>query len=165
MLYHRRAIELHQGLPHINRNILTGLVHEVFSQAYADLIGLLRYKLGQMGTPDIPLIFHGYGYAIPDGRGWAGGLGPLPGPWLDPSLTRKGYDRKAHAAVRKTIVAALIDAFNEMLVAVVKAHPNTHYVNLRPVLGDSDWGNELHPTKAGFLKVTQAIEAKVRAVV
>ena len=124
MLYHKRAIELTAGLPRLNRNILKGLVAEVFSRAYLDLIGLLRYKLEMIGTPNVPIVIHGYDYAIPDGRGWGGGLGPLPGPWLDPSLSRKGYDRKDDAAVRRVIVQELIDAFNEMLAAVA-ANPPT----------------------------------------
>ena len=165
MLYHKRAIALTAGLPRINRNVLKGLVAEVFSRAYLDMIGLLRYKLQQIGLPTVPIVMHGYDYAIPDGRGWGGGLGPLPGPWLDPSLTRKGYDRKGDATVRRAIVRELIDAFNEMLADVASKSPNTHYVDLRGTLADSQWANELHPTKAGFLAVTSRIEKVIRKVV
>jgi hypothetical protein len=165
MLYHKKAIQLTAGLPRINRNILKGLVAEVFSRAYLDLIGLLRYKLEHIGTPRVPIVLHGYDYAIPDGRGWAGGLGPLPGPWLDPSLTRKGYDRREDAVVRRAIIRELIDAFNEMLGDVARKSANTHYVDLRGTLTDAQWANELHPTKAGFLAVTAKIERTIRRVV
>jgi hypothetical protein len=165
MLYHKKALELNNQLPHINASIIAGLVDEVFGQAYQDLIGLLRFKLQQIGKPDLPIIFHGYAHAIPDGRGWGGGFGPLPGPWLDPSLSRKGYDRKADKLVREVIVRQLIDAFNAMLAGIAARNANTHYVDLRPLLGRNDWANELHPSKAGFLKVTQAIEARIRQVV
>jgi len=165
MLYHKRAIQLTAGLPRLNHNILKGLVAEVFSRAYLDLIGLLRYKLQQIGTPNVPIVMHGYDYAIPDGRGWGGGFGPLPGPWLDPSLSRKGYDRKLDAAVRRVIVRELIDAFNEMLAAVAAKSAHTHYVDLRGTLADSQWANELHPTKTGFLAVTRKIEQTIRRVV
>lgn len=165
MLYHHKAVRLHSGLPEINKNILKGLVAEVFSQAYADLIGLLRFKMAEIGKPNMPIVFHGYGYAIPDGRGWGGGWGPFPGPWLDPSLSRKGYDRKKDEVLRRAIIRELIDAFNEMLDGIAKTHANTHVVNLRPILTDSLWGNELHPTEKGFQKVTAEIEAKIRQVV
>jgi hypothetical protein len=165
MLYHHQAVQMHQGLPEINQNILKGLVAEVFGQAYRDLIDLLRFKMTQFGKPNMPIVFHGYDYAIPDGRGWGGGLGPLPGPWLDPSLSRKGYERKKDAVLRRTIVRALIDAFNDMLAAIARSRPHAHYVDLRGTLPDNQWGNELHPTQAGFLAVTKKIEAQLRAVV
>jgi len=165
MLYHHKAVQMHAGIPEINKNVLRGLVTEVFSRAYSDLIELVRIKLGNVGLPHIPILLHGYDYAIPDGRGWAGGLGPLPGPWLDPSLTRKGYDRKKDAILRRALVRELIDAFNDMQIAVAAAHPNTHHVDLRKVLPDKEWGNELHPTKKGFELVTTAIEAKLRTLV
>ena len=165
MLYNKRAVDMHSGLPEINKSILKGLVAEVFGQAYQDLIGLLRFKLTQIGKPNIPILFHGYDYAIPDGRGWGGGLGPLPGPWLDPSLSRKGYDRQTDKALRRTIVRELIDAFNDMLAGIARTHHDTHYVNFRGVLLDKDWGNELHPTEGGFMKVATEMEETIHAVV
>lgn len=165
MLYHHKAVQMHQGLPEINKNILKGLVAEIFAQAYTDLIGLLRFKMNQIGKPNMPIVFHGYDYAIPDGRGWGGGWGPLPGPWLDPSLTRKGYDRKQDEALRRNIVRELINAFNVMLASIAHAHPNTHFVDLRNTLADKQWDNELHPSKTGFKLVTEKIEATIRTVI
>ncbi len=165
MLYHHKAVQMHAGVPEINKNVLRGLVHEIFARAYSDLIELLRFKLETIGLRDIPILMHGYDYAIPDGRGWGGGLGPLPGPWLDPSLSRKGYDRKKDAVLRRTLVAELIDAFNDMQIAVTRAHPNSHHVDLRTTLTDNEWGNELHPTQKGFLRVTEKIEARLRSLV
>jgi hypothetical protein len=162
MLYHHQAVRMHGTLPRINQSVLRGVVSEVFSQAYHDLIGLLRFKLAQVGRPDVPIVFHGYGYAIPDGRGWAGGIGPLPGPWLDPPLTRKGYDREQDAALRREIVRELIDAFNQMLQGIAATHPHTHHVDLRPVLGDQLWSNELHPSKRGFFLAARKIEETIR---
>jgi lysophospholipase L1-like esterase len=165
LLYHKKAIELHAGLPRINRKIIEGLVDEVFRQAYLDMLALVRWKADQLGLTNLPIVFHGYDYAIPDGRGWAGGLGPLPGPWLDPSLTRKGYDRKVDKDVRRTIVRELIDAFNAMLKDVANSDPHAHYVDLRGTLADAEWGNELHPTKKGFKAVAGKIEGVLRAAV
>ena len=115
----------------------------------------------------MPIIFHGYAYPFPDGRGWSlAGLHSWVGPWLDPPLAYKGYARTTDATVRLKIVHDLIDAFNDMVTSVVSAHPNTHYVNLRETLTtQAQWHNELHPRKAGFKLVTDEIEAKIRAVV
>lgn len=164
MLYNKKAVEMHAGLPRINRKIIEGLIDEVFRQAYLDMFALVRWKARQLGLPDLPIVVHGYDYAIPDGRGWAGGLGPLPGPWLDPSLTRKGYDRAADAVVRREIIRQLIDVFNEMLKKAATAGTNIRYVDLRGTLRDAQWGNELHPTEAGFRAVAARIEQALRTV-
>ena len=164
MLYNKKAVEMHAGLPRINRKILEGLVDEVFRQAYLDLIAMVRWKAKQLGLGDLPIVVHGYDYAIPDGRGWAGGLGPLPGPWLDPSLSRKGYDRTTDVTVRRTIVRQLIDAFNEMLKGIASPGSGIHHVDLRGSLKDSQWGNELHPTEAGFKVVAARIEQTLRSI-
>ncbi len=164
MLYNKKAVDMHAGLPRINRKILEGLVDEVFRQAYLDLVALVRWKARQLGLGELPVVVHGYDYAIPDGRGWAGGLGPLPGPWLDPSLSRKGYDRSADVAVRREIVRQLIDAFNEMLKKIATPGSGIYHVDLRGTLKDSQWGNELHPTEAGYKAVATKIEQVLRRV-
>jgi hypothetical protein len=167
LLYNRKAIDNINGTPEINKKVMQGLVGEVFYRAFDDLIGLLRYKMNQIGKPNIPIIFHGYDYPFPDGRGWSlAGLHSWAGPWLDPPLSYKGYDRTAHAAVRLKIVHDLLDAFNNMLASVVSAHPNTFYVNLRGTLTTrAQWHNELHPKEPGFNLITKKIEAEIRAVV
>jgi hypothetical protein len=95
--------------------------------------------------------------------GWVTSMG---GPWLDPPLSYKGYDRTAYATVRRKIVHDLLDAFNDMLASVVSAHPNTYYVNLRGTLTTrAQWHNELHPKEPGFNLIAKKIEAQIRAVV
>ena len=89
LLYHRKAVDNIHGTPEINKKVVLGLVGEVFYRAFEDLIELLRNKMAQIGKPDMPIIFHGYDFPFPDGRGWLGGV---IGPWLDPPLTYKGYD-------------------------------------------------------------------------
>jgi lysophospholipase L1-like esterase len=167
LLYNRKAIDNINGTPEINKKVMQGLVGEVFYKAFDDLIGLLRYKMTQIGKPNMPIIFHGYDYPFPDGRGWSlGGLHSWVGPWLDPPLTYKGYDRTTDSTMRLKIVHDLIDAFNDMLASVVSAHPNTYYVNLRGTLTTrAQWHNELHPKEPGFNLITKKIEAQIRAVV
>lgn len=149
----------------LNQKVLTGVVDEVFEQAYRDYFGAVQQCAKAAGLPPLPFVCHGYGYAIPDGRGWAGGWGPLPGPWLDPSLSRKNWDLKTDAKIRRAAITDLINTLNAMLARLAAALPGFHYVDVRPVLTDADWGNELHPTEKGFNKVATLIEAKLRQVV
>ena len=67
--------------------------------AYACLIGGLTELSRQYLNRPIPILIHGYDYPVPDGRGFLGGFGPLPGPWLEPGFHRKGHpDQGKNAA-------------------------------------------------------------------
>jgi hypothetical protein len=146
------------SLPALNDDIVRGVVDVRVKAAYARMISTLtaitqRY----LGRP-IPIVTHGYDYALPDGRGFLGGFWLLPGPWLEPGFRQKGHlDFGKNARV----VADLIDRFNGML-RDLSANPqfaHVHYLNLRDTLRRDgsykrDWANELHPTVDGFRLVT-----------
>jgi hypothetical protein len=126
---------------------------------------LARRYFGQA----LPIVIHGYGHAIPDGRGYLGGAWILPGPWLKPGFIQKGYgDLRANAG----IVAELIDRFNAMLQTLPGGTGLSHvrYVDLRRTLTSDvqgykrSWGDELHPTKPGFEAVAGQIADVLKAL-
>jgi len=162
LLWHRQAGGMAAGQV-VNSVVLGGLINEVLAQAYRDFIDAVRECALDSGLQRLPIIVHGYDYAIPDGRGWLGGAGPLPGPWLDPSLRRKGWDRTTDAVAREAAIRQLIDALNQMLAGLAATIPGLHYVDLRGTLARGDWDNELHPDAAGFRRVTERIEQALRA--
>src|SRR6185369_12581058 len=113
-----------------------------------------------LGRP-IPIVIHGYDYALPDGRGFWGGWGPLPGPWLEPGFQRKGH---VDFGENSAVVVKLIDRFNTMLkdVSATPGFEHVHYLNLRNTLRhganyEKDWENELHPTEEGFALVSKKV--------
>ena len=141
----------------LNEDIVTGVIDQRLYDSYVTILqaitAICEAQIGQA----VPIIVHGYDYAVPDGRGFAGGWWLLPGPWLEPGFRRKGYDE----AVRKPMVRTLIDRFNKMLGAVSRIPDFAHvkYLNLRDTLRSDasykqDWANELHPSPAGFASVT-----------
>lgn len=153
------------GLPAINQDVVRGLIDVRLRNAYAFLIGgLTELSVRYLGKP-IPILTHGYDYPVPDGRGFLGGWGPLPGPWLQPGFYRKGH---ADRAMNKQVMRSLIDAFNGML-REMSSEPqfgHVHFVDLRNTLSSDkayhlDWANELHPTGRGFA----AVAAKFAAVI
>jgi len=100
---------------------------------------------------------------IPDGRGFLGGWGPLPGPWLKPGFTEKFF---SDLQVNTPMMHNIIDRFNTMLSAVALEpafEGNVHFVDLRGTLSSvlmNDaykdwWANELHPTGDGFAAVAK----------
>ena len=151
------------GLPTLNANIVAGLIDQRLMYAYGCIIGRTN-QMTQALFPNhpVPIVIHGYGYAVPDGRGFLGGVWFLPGPWLRP-----GFDKKGHTllASNTLVVKDLIDRFNGMLSALPSfpSIQNVHYLNLRAVLRNAlagnvyrqDWDNELHPTTDGFEAVAK----------
>lgn len=149
------------GLPAVNADVVRGVVDVRLRNAYTFLISGLTEIGNQYLDRPIPILLHGYDYAVPDGRGFLGGWAFLPGPWLQPGLSQKGHH---NLNANKATVRALIDAFNAMLhqVSAMPQFGHVTYVNLRGTLSQGaaykdDWANELHPTKGGF----RAIAAKI----
>ena len=150
--------------PGLNPLILDGLLRQRIRLAYATILSAVtQFCIGYLGRP-VPILVHGYAYPVPDGRGFLGGWGPLPGPWLEPGFREKGYDRLGE---RVAIAARLIDAFNTMIrnVTSLPEYGHVHYIDLRPTLSNDlsnykrSWGNELHPTESGFKAVTARFSA------
>lgn len=147
------------ALPALNDDILRGVIDVRLKTAYARILsGLTTIAESYLGKP-IPIVTHGYDYALPDGRGFLGGFWLLPGPWLEPGLRKKGH---LDFSKNKAVIVELMDRFNAML-REVSANPqfsHVHYLNLRKTLRNDakykqHWANELHPTKDGFELVTQ----------
>ena len=165
------------GLPALNATVADGIVHERLRTAMASLVGVVTRLSESHFGEKARVVLHGYDYPIPDGRGWLGGAWVLPGPWLEPGFRRKGHvaekprGEQAVLAVNARVVRDLIDRYNVMLSTLVRdlaaaGLSHVRYVDLRGTLSaalpsgyKADWGNELHPTKPGFSKVTTKIAA------
>lgn len=106
---------------------------------YEDLIGL-RDSL----SPQTHLFFHGYDFAIPDGRG----ICHL-GPWLKPTFDLRGFPTQASAFA---VTKILLQQFAAMLESLEASHANVTFINGQGTLAPqpSSWHNELHPSKGGF---------------
>ena len=152
--------------PGLNLAIVAGVM-ERLELSIATLIGLVK-ELGRLhfAGQNIPVLIHGYGYPVPDGRGFYGGAWLLPGPWLEPGFARKGY---LSLDQRCRIMRELIDAFNEVLQRLASALPGVTHVDVRPALVATlpeayrrSWANELHPTGQGFEEVARYFDEQIR---
>jgi lysophospholipase L1-like esterase len=154
------------GLPPLNDDVVRGVIDVRVRNAYAFLISGLTEIAMQLLQRPIPIVLHGYDFAVPDGRGFLGGFAFLPGPWLEPGFHQKGHgDLEANKAVMRD----LINVFNRMLrdLANTTGFEHVRYVDLRGTLTNAasgykrDWDNELHPTERGFRAVTDKIAAAI----
>jgi hypothetical protein len=150
----------------INAAVLEGVVETRIVVAYTTIVAAVtQVCVDLLGSP-VPIVLHGYDYPVPDGRGFLGGFGPLPGPWLEPGFREKGYEDLAE---RVAVARVLIDRFNVGLQSVASGFPHVQVLDLRnelsTVLANDNyrdwWGNELHPTFDGFARVADRFAAVV----
>lgn len=145
--------------PGLNQSVLAGVIDERLRDGYAYLIGMVAEFCHRRLGRHLPIILHGYDFPTPDGRGFLGGFGPLPGPWLQPSLNRKGYRDPVEM---KQYTTELINRFNAMQARLV-ADLNldfVHHIDLRDTIPAEEghrewWADELHPTEKGFRLIAQ----------
>jgi len=121
--------------------------------AYEDLIGL-RDSL----SPNTRLFFHGYDFAIPDGRG----ICHL-GPWLKPTFDLRGFPTQASAF---GVMKVLLEQFAAMLRSVELSHARVTVIDSQGTLdpGPGSWHNELHPSKDGFKAFAKLWHDSLKAV-
>lgn len=150
--------------PGLNDDVIAGIVDQRIRNAYISLISAMTTLLKARTGRIVPILVHGYDRPVPDGRGFAGGWGPLPGPWLEPGFRQKGFEDLDATTV---MAGTLIDRFNTMMrgVASLPAFAHVHYIDLRGTLSNGPhykawWSNELHPTRRGF----EVVAAKFAAV-
>jgi hypothetical protein len=124
---------------------------------YEDLIAL-RDRL----SPTTHLVFQGYDFARPDGRG----ICHL-GPWLKPTFDLRGFPASDMSAAQ-AVVKAMLEEFAEMLSALTSAPSvkNVTFINGQSTLPPqkSSWHNELHPSRAGFDAFADLFYAKLKAL-
>lgn len=166
MLLNSRA----SGIAGWNDEIVDGVVNVRIRAAYAFMLTAITDLCRDAFGRELPILVHGYDYPVPDGRGFLGGWGPLPGPWLEP-----GFREKLFTDLQQNVdlMRAIIDRFNDGLLAGLPAQfPHVRYVNLRGTLStelQNDryrdlWDNELHPSRAGFEKVAEKFAAALAAL-
>jgi lysophospholipase L1-like esterase len=141
----------------INAAVLEGVVETRIVVAYTTIIAAVTQACVEIVGAPVPIVLHGYDYPVPDGRGFLGGFGWLPGPWLEPGFREKGYEDLQE---RVDIARVLIDRFNGALqtVAATAGFSHVRVLDLRDSLSTTLandrykdwWGNELHPTFDGF---------------
>ena len=120
---------------------------------YEDLI-----TMRDLLSPTTHLVFHGYDFAIPDGRGICG-----MGPWLKPAFDLRGFPSRAPAAA---VVTSMLRRFASMLQALAGNHTDVTFVNTQGTLTPvtTSWHNELHPSKAGFDLVADVFHSSLRTL-
>lgn len=119
---------------------------------YEDLI-----EVRDVLSPETHLVFQGYDFAIPDGRG----ICHL-GPWLKPTFDLRRFPSQA---VAFEVVKEMLQQFAAMLTALAAA-PKVTFINGQGTLPQQkgSWHNELHPSRSGFDRFADLFHATLRAL-
>jgi len=160
LLNHRKS-----GLPILREAYIDYLFRTAFKTAYETFM----IRVWEI-DPAIKIVTHGYANAIPDGRGLFGRsrevdlFPPIEflGPWLRPALLKKGVTDPVES---EGTVRNVINRFNAMLKQLSNEHERCIYLDLRPIIGRSDWVNELHLTNDGFRRVANVFRDAIRAAI
>lgn len=96
----------------------------------------------------IPVVVHGYDYLRVGERG--------KGRFLAPFFDELGLDDRA---VRAGAIRGLVDRFNEGLQRVAERMERVRYVDLRGVVPDGEWEDEIHPDRRGFSRLGDRLAA------
>ena len=120
---------------------------------YEDLI-----RLRDTLSPSTRLFFHGYDFAIPDGRGICG-----IGPWLKPTFDLRGFPGRTPAIA---VVNGMLQQFALMLGSLASSNNDVTFINTQGTLSPttSSWHNELHPSRSGFNQIADIFRASIKSV-
>jgi hypothetical protein len=123
---------------------------ERFQAAYQEIVD-------DFTSAGITVVVHGYDYLIPTGKGvlfdfWRGK------PWVQPALIEKGI---VDPARQRFLGHKIVEDFNDRVVKPLDTgdrfpdgRKTVVYVDCRgAITPESEWANELHPTKRGFEEV------------
>ena len=108
----------------------------------------LMAKEAKLAEPDILVLIHGYDYAIPRKNG----------DWLGKPLKKAGFAHDEPLAL--SIIAFLVDRFNEMLGKVAADVDHVRHVDVRKTVAGR-WHDELHPTTKGAEDVAPLFAAEI----
>ena len=115
------------------------------------------FDILKLQQPNLKIIVHGYDYVrpLPTGSTKTSWLGKY---FDEFGVTRQG-DRQAAAKY-------MIDGFNETLAKLANDYANqVYYLDLRGVVGDNEWDDEIHPNDLGYQKVSLKFIKQITALV
>ena len=162
------------GLERVNRSVLDGVLRQQIPAAIASLLGSIHAFSERYFGQRRPVLIHGYGPPVPDGRGYP--LLELAGPWLKPVFARRGQvtgdpQLEAELQANRDVMAELMRIFNDEVLPELTAAcgPNVFHVDVRRALSnelagrryEESWRDEMHATKAGFKAVAELFARRI----
>jgi hypothetical protein len=137
---------------HINFSVLNDRISEL-RLGYTRMIGLVR---SEPGLENLPVIIHGYDYAIPYPASSSDKRKPIyadKDQWLGRAFAKREIN---DPELRQKIIVVFIDRLYKMLFSLKdeEGQNDVHVVDCRGSMPNvSDWNDEIHGTSQGFREV------------
>jgi hypothetical protein len=162
------------GLEALNEPVVQGLLDLRLKAAIVSLVrSVFVFGAHYFPGSTFPVVLHGYGRPVPDGRGYPLGFG-LVGPWLKPAFAARGHvsaepQSDVELSANAALIASLIDRFNDRVLASIASEPafagRVKHVDLRPFFSNAvaggayqaTWRDEIHATQPAYSKAAEAI--------
>lgn len=110
--------------------------------------------------PEAWVFTHAYDYAIPSGKG-VRILGiEAAGGWIKEVMDARNIPGK----IQQEILDQMLARFDDMLIRLEQTFPKWRHIRTQGTLEDNEWGDELHPTSAGFRKIAAKFQAALSDV-
>ncbi len=126
-----------------------GYLNDTYTQKTKDIEGTYNYFFNRIHEFDFveQVFVHGYDYVRADHNNKTIKKG-----WVNKYLIQKGI---TNLDDRTNVMNYLIDQFNELLSNVASRHNNATYLNMRTLVNQNEWYDEIHPNDEGFAKVAE----------
>lgn len=124
-------------------------------------------ELRDIYRPNCQIVTHAYDYVRPNGVPTIYWLWPIPihltfGPWIKSNLQLRNISDPAD---QQAVVRFLIDKFRDTLMGVAASRRNFTVIDSPGTLKkDSDWTDELHPSRRGFERLAVAFRDTLRKI-
>ena len=110
--------------------------------------------------PSAYIFTHSYDYAIPSGKGVRVFGFQVAGQWIKARMD----DEKIPEEFHPKLLDYMLAEFDNLMIRLEQSIPRCVHVRTQGTLKDSDWANEMHPTTAGFRKITARFQQALRSV-
>ncbi len=131
---------------------------DLIESVYIELMERVEYY---SLNPEVKVVSHNYDFCLPSPEGYElFDLFPIGESWLYPYLNEKKF---FDLEEQKAVIRFMLSRFAERLEAVRRRYESVlHIAPTQGTLSESQWRNEIHPTPAGFRKISSVIHRTIQ---
>jgi hypothetical protein len=112
-------------------------------------------------NPGVKVVSHNYDFCVPSPEGYElFDLFPIGESWIYPFLMEKEF---TDGAEQQAVIRFMLERFGECLAGVAQKYPGKLFIApTQGTLSDTQWRNEIHPSPAGFRKISTVIHRTIQ---
>ena len=155
LLAHRNSSDRWQDCIHLDRlDNKLDLIESVY-------IEMMERVVHYSANPEVRVVSHLYDFCLPSPQGYElFDLFPIGESWIYPILKEKGFVK---AGEQREVVRFLLTRFGDRLKRLEQKYRERLFIaDTQGTLAPHEWRNEIHPTTAGFRKISRIIHLTIQ---